>query len=59
MKRLLLLAAFAAAVVALVTWRLAPPAARTLPTEPVAGVQRGALHVHTTRSDGAGSVSTS
>jgi hypothetical protein len=55
MKRLLLLAAFAAAVVALVTWRLAPPAARTLPTEPVAGVQRGALHVHTTRSDGAGS----
>jgi hypothetical protein len=55
MRRLLLLAAFAAALVALVTWRLAPPAARTLPTEPVARLQRGALHVHTTRSDGAGS----
>lgn len=55
MRRLLLVAAFGAALVALVTWRLAPPAARTLPTGPDARVQRGAVHVHTTRSDGAGS----
>lgn len=55
MRRLLLLAVLGGALVALVTWRLAPPAARTLPAEPGTRVQRGALHVHTTRSDGAGS----
>jgi hypothetical protein len=55
MKRLLPIVMLPVALTALVTWLLAPPAARTLSAGRIARVQRGALHVHTTRSDGAGS----
>ena len=55
MRRLLQAAALAVLIVALLTWWLAPPPAQTLRVAPPAHLQRGALHVHTTRSDGAGS----
>jgi hypothetical protein len=55
MKRLLPIVMLPVALTALVTWLLVPPAARTLSGGGIARVQRGALHVHTTRSDGAGS----
>lgn len=54
MRRALVIVALLAGLPAATTWLLAPPSARRL--DPGAGppVARGALHVHTTRSDGAG-----
>lgn len=43
-------------VVALAAWLLAPPAQRTLAEAHIAAPVRGAIHVHSRRSDGTGTV---
>jgi hypothetical protein len=54
MTRGRLIATIVAVAIVTATWSLLPPRARQLSLPPAPRVVRGAIHIHTTRSDGAG-----